>query len=121
MFRRNAQRKRGTTRGSPRRSRTAKASRISRRVGEIAMCPRVGRMGPISVDEPGQKNPDRSESPWGGDKSLSMAVHQVVVGPAQNGTTESDYAVHEGQLQTKRPSANAGSRLKRWPFWKGTV
>jgi hypothetical protein len=63
---RNGQRKLGTTRGSPRRSRTAKALRISRIVGEIAMCPRVGRMGLISVDGPGQKNPDRSESPWGG-------------------------------------------------------
>jgi hypothetical protein len=107
--------------GSPRRSRTAKASRISRRDGEIAVSPRVGRMGLISVDEPGQKNPDRSESPWGGDNPLSMAVHGIVVGPAQNGTTESDYAVHEGQMQTIRPSAIAGSRLKRWSFWKGAV
>ena len=66
MSRRNAQQKLGTTRGSPRRSRTTKASRISRsKGGEIAMCPRVVRMGLISVDGPGQKNPDRSESPWG--------------------------------------------------------
>jgi hypothetical protein len=60
------QRKLGTTRGSPRRSRTAKASRISRNDGEIAMCPRVGRMGLISGDGLGQNNPVRSESPWGG-------------------------------------------------------
>ena len=66
MSRRNVQRKLGTTRGSPRRSRTAKASRISRRDGEITMCLRVGRMGPTSVDGPGQNNPDRSEGPWGG-------------------------------------------------------
>src|SRR5579862_5017806 len=64
MSRRNDLRKRGTTRGSPRRSRTAKASRISR-TGEVTMCPRVGRMGPISVDGPGQHNPVRSEGPWG--------------------------------------------------------
>jgi hypothetical protein len=56
MSRRNAQQKLGTTRGSPRRSRTAKASRISRKVGEIAMCQRVGRMGLISVDGPGPPN-----------------------------------------------------------------
>src|SRR5215470_18216816 len=110
MSRRNAQQKLGTTRGSPRRSRTAKASRISRRVGEIAMCPRVGRMGLISVDEPGQKNPDRSESPWGGVKPHSKAVRHAVVDPAQNGTIETDCAVHEGQMQTMRSSANAGSR-----------
>jgi len=66
MSRRNVQRKLGTTRGSPRRSRTAKASRISRRDGEVAMCQPVGRMGPTSVDEPGQNNPDQSEGLWGG-------------------------------------------------------
>ena len=63
MLEKNGQRKPGTTRGSPRRSRTAKASRISRTVGEIAMCLRVGRMGPISEEGPGQNNPDRSEGP----------------------------------------------------------
>src|SRR5437868_1601296 len=61
---RNMQRKLGTTRGSPRRSRTAKASRISRRDGEIAMCPRVGRKGLIGGDGLGQNNPVWSESPW---------------------------------------------------------
>jgi hypothetical protein len=63
MPRGNMQRKRGTTRGSPRRTRTAKASRISRTDGEIAMCLRVGRMGSISVDGSGQNNPVRSEGP----------------------------------------------------------
>ena len=75
MSGRNGQRKLGTTRGLPRRSRTAKASRISRNVGEVAMCPRVGRMGLISVDGPGQNNPVRSESPWGGVEPHSKAVH----------------------------------------------
>src|SRR5262245_24101679 len=42
----NVQQKPGTTRGSPRRSRTAKASHISRG-GEVAMCSRVGRIGSI--------------------------------------------------------------------------
>ena len=72
---RNMQRKLGTTPGSPRRSRTAKASRISRNVGEIAMCPRVGRMGLISGDGLGQNNPVWSESPWGGVEPHSKAVH----------------------------------------------
>jgi len=66
MSGRNGQRKPGTTRGSPRRSRTAKAWRISHIVGEIAMCLRVGRMGPTSDEGRGQNNPDRSEGPWGG-------------------------------------------------------
>jgi len=121
MSRRNAQQKLGTTRGSPRRSRTAKASRISRKVGEITMRQRVGRMGLLSVDGPGQKNPDRSESPWGGVGPHSKAAHRGVVGPAQNGTTESDYEVREGQKQTRRTPTNAGSRLKRWMLWEGAV
>src|ERR1700680_2205205 len=89
---RNGQRKLGTTRGSPRRSRTAKASRISRIVGEIAMCPRVGRMGLISVDGPGQKNPDRSESPWGG-----------VEPPLQGGASRS-----------RRPGTERDNRIRLW-------
>ncbi len=89
--------------------------------GEIAMCPRVGRMGLISGDGLGQNNPVWSESPWGGVEPHSKAVHEGVVGPAQNGTTESDYAVHEGQRQTKCPSTNAGSRLKRWAQREGPV
>jgi hypothetical protein len=44
-----------------------------------------------------------------------------VVGPTPSGTTELDYEVHEGQRQTKCPSANAGSRLKRWAHWEGPV
>ena len=34
--------------------------------GEIAMCLRVGRMGPIKCDGPGHYNPDLSEGPRGG-------------------------------------------------------
>jgi hypothetical protein len=48
----------------------------------------------------------------------SKAAHRGVVGPAQNGTTESDYEVREGQKQTRRTPTNAGSRLKRWMLWK---
>jgi hypothetical protein len=29
------------------------------------MCPRGGRIGRLSVDGPGQNNPDPSEGPWG--------------------------------------------------------
>jgi hypothetical protein len=89
MARRNAQQKLGTTRGSPRRSRTAKASRISRKDGEITMCQRVGRMGLLSVDGPGQKNPDRSESPWGG------------VGPPLQG----------GASRSRRPGTERDNRI----------
>ena len=45
MSGRNPQQKLGNTRGSPKRSRTAKASSTSRRNGEIGVSLRVGRMG----------------------------------------------------------------------------
>src|SRR6266567_3982891 len=62
----NEQRKPGTARGSPRRSRTAKASRISRRaVKSRCACEWVG-WGRLSDDGPGHYNPNPSEDPWGG-------------------------------------------------------
>jgi hypothetical protein len=65
----NEQRKPGTARGSPRRSRTAKASRISRHaVKSRCARERVG-WGRLSDDGPGHYNPDPSEGPWGGGDS----------------------------------------------------
>jgi hypothetical protein len=43
-----------------------------------------------------------------------MAAHGAVFGPTQSGTTDSDYEVREGRMQTVSQLANAGSRLK--PF-----
>jgi hypothetical protein len=121
MSARNKQRKLGTTRGSPRRSCTAKALRISRTDGEIVMCRRVGRMGPISVDAAGQNNPERSEGPWGGVQPYSKAAHDRVVGPTQNGRTDGDREVREGRRQTRRSPVYAGSRLKPEANREGTV
>src|ERR1700692_734655 len=59
------QRKLGTTRGSPRRSRTAKASRISRHAVKSRCAREWGGWGRLSDDGPGQYNPDLSEGPWG--------------------------------------------------------
>ena len=65
MPRQNAQRKHGTTRGSPRWAHTAKASRISRRAVKSRCACERGGWGRLSVDGPGQHNPARSEDPWG--------------------------------------------------------
>ncbi len=111
-------RKRGTTRGSPRRSRTAKALRISR-IGEIVVCLRVGRMGPISVDGPGQHNPDRSEGPWG--RRREVAVTDGATGPTLIGKTGCGRVGHEGRRQTTDASGNAGSKLNRRVVWEGPV
>src|SRR6516165_7600624 len=65
MLGRNGQRKPGTTRGSPRRSRTAKASPISRSAVK-SRCARKWDGGRLSDDGPRQHNSNRSEDPWGG-------------------------------------------------------
>jgi hypothetical protein len=76
----NGQRKPGTTRGWPRRSRTAKASHISRRAMKLRCAREWGGWGRLSGDGPGQHNPDRSEGPW------SMAVfHRAVASDSVRG------------------------------------
>src|SRR5947209_14573218 len=59
----NEQRKPGTARGSPRRSRTAKASRISRRAVKSRCAREWGGWGRLSDDGPGHYNPDRARAP----------------------------------------------------------
>src|SRR6202049_5147388 len=87
MSGRNVQRKLGTTRGSPRRSRTAKASRISRRAVKSRCAREWGGWGRLSDDGPGQNNPDPSEGPWVGGVFHRMAVHYRVLRPDSERTT----------------------------------
>ena len=112
MSGRNVQRKPGTARGSPRRSRTAKASRISRRAVKSRCAREWGGWGRLSDDGPGQNNPDPSEGPWGGGVLHLMAVRNRVHRPDSERDNCGDHEVHEGRMQTGRRSANAGSRLK---------
>src|SRR5208282_1725288 len=102
----------GTTRGSPRRSRTAKASRISRRAVKSGCAREWGGWGRLSDDGPGQHNPDPSEGLWGG----GVVTHNGSALSSPRPDTERDYrsdhAVHEGRRQTGRQPAHAGSRLK---------
>src|SRR6476469_9351109 len=63
--RKNGQRKPGTTRGSPRRSRTAKALRISRHAVKMRCAHEWGGWGRLSDDGSRQHNSGRSEDPWG--------------------------------------------------------
>ncbi len=85
MSGRNRQRKLGTARGSPRRSRTAKAPRISRQAAKSRCARAWGGWGRLSDDGPGQHNPDSSEDPWGCGASHFMAVHDRACGPGKNG------------------------------------
>jgi ABC transporter substrate binding protein len=109
MSGRNVQRKLGTTRGSPRRSRTAKASRISRRAVKSRCACEWGGWGRLSDDGSGQNNLTSSEDPWGRWNIHRMAVQYIVsTDPTLRGST----LKHEGRRQTGRRSAYAGSRLK---------
>src|SRR5215831_19014590 len=75
MSGKNGQRKPGTSRGSPRCSRTAKAPHINRRAAKLrCACERDG-WGRLSDDGTGQHNLDRSEGPW----SRAMQVARMAV------------------------------------------
>src|SRR5271167_578442 len=109
MSGRNVQRKLGTTRGSPRRSRTAKASRISRRAVKSRCAREWGGWGRLSDDGPGHYNPDPSEGPWG---RWSIPPHGGAVIASTDPTLCGSNLKHEGRRQTGRRAAYAGSRLK---------
>jgi hypothetical protein len=117
----NVQRKPGTARGSPRRSRTAKASRISRRAVKSRCARERGGWGRLSDDGPGHYNPDPSEGPWGGGRPTLQAVRNRVHRPDTERDYRSDHEVHEGRMQTGRRSAHAGSRLKLIGAREGTA
>ena len=118
---RNEQRKPGTTRGSPRRSRTAKASRISRYAVKSRCACEWGGWGRLSDDGPGQNNPDPSERPWGG----GLVTHHggALSSPRPGAVRDNrcDHEVHEGRMQTGWRTANAGSRLKPLITQEGTA
>src|SRR4051794_14757758 len=112
------QRKPGTTRGSPRRSRTAKASRISRPAVKSRCACEWGGWGRLSEDGPGQHNPDLSEGPWGGGRPTLQGGASSGRRPGAVRDNRSDPKVHEGRRQTGRQQAYAGSRLKPLTFGK---
>jgi hypothetical protein len=109
---RNGQRKPGTARGSPRRSRTAKASRISRTAAKSRCACERGGWGRLSDDGPGHYNPVRSEDPWGRWSLHLMAVCNRAHRPDSERRHRCGHEVHEGRTQTGRRAAHAGSRLK---------
>jgi hypothetical protein len=112
MSGRNVQRKLGTTRGSPRRSRTAKALRISRFTVKSRCACEWGGWGRVSDDGSGHYNPNPSEGPWGGGSPILHGSALSSPRPDTARDYRSDHEVHEGRRQTDRRSAHAGSRLK---------
>ena len=115
MSGRNVQRKPGTTRGSPRRSRTAKASHISRRAMKLRCACEWGGWGRLSGDGPGQHNPDRSEGPW------SMAVfHRAAASDSVRGIPTAAESTKDGCEPVSR-NGYAGSKLNRRVIREGPV
>ena len=108
-------------RGSPRRSRTAKASRISRHAVKSRCAREWGGWGRLSDDGPGQNNPDPSEGPWGGGL---VTHHGGALSSPRPGTVRDnrrDHEMHEGRMQTGCQTAHAGSRLKPLITQEGTA
>ena len=112
MSGRNSQRKHGTTRGSPRRSRTAKASRISRHAVKSRCAREWDGWGRLSEDGSGHDNPNPSEDFWGGGIITLHGGAQSSPRPDTVRDHRWDYEAHEGRTQTDDQTAHAGSRLK---------
>jgi len=112
MSGRNSQRKPGTTRGSPRRSRTAKASRISRHAAKSRCACEWGGWGRLSDDDPRQNNSGPSEDPWGGGLPNLHGGALTRNRPDLERDLREYDGMHEGRQQTSPWPAYAGSRLK---------
>jgi hypothetical protein len=121
MSGRNEQRKPGTTRGSPRRSRTAKASRISRHAVKSRCADEWDGWGRLSDDGPGHYNLDLSEDPWGGGVITLQGGAQSSTRPDTVRDNRCDCEVHKGRMQTKHRTAYVGSRLKPLTIREGTA
>jgi hypothetical protein len=112
MSGRNVQRKLGTTRGSLRRSRTAKTSRISCRAVKSRCAHEWGGWGRLSDDGSRQHNSSKSEDPWGSGNPTSWWC-TIELTTRHSAGLALDHEVHEGWRQTGGHGVYVGSRLKR--------
>ena len=82
---------------------TAKASGISRIAVKSGCGCEWGGWGRLSVDGPGQKNPDRSEGPWGrAAEAARTEVFQRATSPSTERGSDEGSGEHEGRRQTAR-------------------
>jgi hypothetical protein len=113
MSGRNEQQKPGTARGSPRRSRTAKASRISRFAVKSRCAREWGGWGRLSDDGPGQHNLVSSEDPWGGGPLILQTVHHRAHDPAQYGRIDAATRCTKGEDKPVVGQCTPGVGLSR--------
>ena len=116
MWRRKVQRKHGTTHGSPRRKRTARASGISRKAAKSGCAHEWGGWGRLSEDGLGQHNPDRSEGPWGRaeDRSHGGAHKHITPDTEQGISMEAESTKDAGKPMIGQASSDIPA-LK--PYW----
>src|SRR5262249_27148519 len=108
--RKERQRKTGTARGWPRRSRTAEASHISRSAMKLGCAREWGGWGRLSVDGRDSITRTGARAPGVGGAFHRVAVQYIAsTDPTLGGST----LKHEGRIQTGRRTAYAGRRLKR--------
>src|SRR5262249_50816771 len=112
MSGRNEQRKPGTTRGLPRHSRTAKASRISRHAVKSRCAHKWDGWGRLSDDGPGHYNPDLSEGAWGG----GVMIHH---GGAQSSLRPD--TVREDKSEQQASLGRKGAGRRHTPFESGAA
>ncbi len=120
MSGRNGQRKLGTTRGSPRRSRTAKASRISRAAVKSRCAREWGGWGREVMTDRDNITRPRARAPGAEDYPPSRWC-TIESSARHSAGSRADHEVHEGRTQTTRRPAYAGSRLKLVTVWEGPV
>jgi hypothetical protein len=115
-------RKLGTTCGSPRRSRTAKASRISRHAVKSRCACEWGGWGRLSDDGPGHYNPDRSEGPWGrAAKAAQMAVSNRATCPTLSGKPGLTTEDTNDECKPAGATGMPGAGLTAATDWEGTA
>ena len=113
MPRKNGQRKPGTTRGSPRRSRTAKALRISRHAVKSQCARGWDGWGRLSDDGSRQHNSDKSEDPWGGGLLHLQGGARSSAHPTQCGTSEFTTRCAKGRHKPNISRCMPGAGLSR--------
>ena len=114
MPRKNGQRKPGTTRGSPRRSRTAKALRISRHAVKSRCARGWGGWGRLSDDGSRSITRTGARTPGAEDYPTSKAAHDRMLNPTQCGIIEFTTMCAKDRHKPHTSRRMPGAGLNQW-------
>jgi len=119
MPRRSRERKPGTTRGSLRRSRTAKAARINRDPVKSRCACEWDGWGRLSEDGAGQNNPNPSEDPWGRATKVARTAVCDRIQPPDSDQAKLGITKHmKGEDKPSGETSMPGAGLIRTSFGK---